>query len=220
MYIHREGHRIIILSTIILILLDWLVYHFLHHHFPSVWGLWLVISVVLWIWIIAFFRVPHRKKLQDDMAILSAADGHVVAIEEVEETEFFHDRRWQISVFMNPLNVHLNTYPVSGEVIYSAYHPGKYLVAWHPKSSVLNERHTVVIRTMHGDVLVKQIAGAMARRVVNYAQQGQRVQQGDELGFIKFGSRVDILLPTHVQIKVQLQQPVKAGISILARWKV
>jgi phosphatidylserine decarboxylase len=218
MHIHREGYRIIAVSAIILLILDWLVYHFLHQHFPSVWGLWLVVSIVLFILIITFFRVPHRHKVQDDYAILSAADGHVVAIEEVEETEYFQDKRVQISVFMSPLNVHLNCYPVSGEIVYSAYHPGRYLVAWHPKSSILNERHTLVIRSNHGDVMVKQIAGVMARRIVNYAQKGMQVQQGDELGFIKFGSRVDLLLPSHVQIHVRLQQPVKAGITKLASW--
>ncbi|MBX5439776.1 MAG: phosphatidylserine decarboxylase family protein [Thermoflavifilum sp.] len=219
MHIHREGYRTIALSAIVLIVLDALIYYFLHQHFPSVWGLWLVLSIVLFLFIVAFFRVPHRRKVIDENAILSAADGHVVAIEEVEETEYFQDRRVQVSVFMSPLNVHLNCYPISGEIIYSSYHPGKYLVAWHPKSSTLNERHTVVIRSSHGDVMVKQIAGAMARRIVNYAQNGKQVIQGEELGFIKFGSRVDLLLPPGVQIKVRLQQPVKAGISRIASWK-
>ncbi|MBX6380587.1 MAG: phosphatidylserine decarboxylase family protein [Thermoflavifilum aggregans] len=218
MHIHREGYRIIAISAIVLLILDWLVYHFLHRHFPSVWGLWLVVSIGLFILIVAFFRVPHRKKMNDEDAILSAADGHVVAIEEVDESEYFHDRRIQISVFMSPLNVHLNRYPVSGQVVYSAYHPGKYLVAWHPKSSILNERHTIVIRASHGDVMVKQIAGVMARRIVNYAHEGRQVHQGDELGFIKFGSRVDVLLPPHVRIHVKLQQPVKTGVTRLASW--
>ncbi|QOR76979.1 MAG: phosphatidylserine decarboxylase family protein [Thermoflavifilum sp.] len=218
MHIHREGYRIIAVSAIVLLILDWLIYHFLHQHFPSVWGLWLIVSIVLFIFIIAFFRVPHRRKVMDERAIFSAADGHVVAIEELEETEYFQDKRVQISVFMSPLNVHVNYYPVSGEVTYSAYHPGKYLVAWHPKSSTLNERHSLVIRSHYGEVMVKQIAGVMARRIVNYAQKGMQVQQGDELGFIKFGSRVDILLPPQVQIHVRLQQPVKAGITRLASW--
>jgi phosphatidylserine decarboxylase len=142
----------------------------------------------------------------------------VVAIEKIIDSEYYKDERIQLSVFMSPANVHLNTNPISGEVIYSTYHPGKYLVAWHPKSSTDNERHSVVIKNERISILVKQIAGALARRIVNYLQPGQQIEQGKELGFIKFGSRVDLLLPPGTEICVQLNEKVQAGITVLAKY--
>jgi phosphatidylserine decarboxylase len=151
--------------------------------------------------------------------ILCPADGTIVAIEEVEETEFFHDRRIQVSVFMSPNNVHVNLYPISGKIIYTNYWPGSFLVAWHPKSSTENERNTVVIEnSKHGSVLVRQIAGALARRIVCYAKTNERINQGYELGFIKFGSRVDLFLPLTATINVKLEDKVKGGITTIARF--
>jgi phosphatidylserine decarboxylase len=147
---------------------------------------------------------------------VSPADGKVVVVEEITDEEYFHDRRLQVSIFMSPFNVHLNRLPVSGNILYSKYHKGKYLVAWHPKSSTLNERHSIVSKTKHGPVLVKQIAGALAKRISNYAVTGTEMQQGDELGFIKFGSRVDVLLPPGAKVEVQIGQMVKCGITVLA----
>ncbi|MET0392269.1 MAG: phosphatidylserine decarboxylase, partial [Chitinophagaceae bacterium] len=146
------------------------------------------------------------------------ADGKVVAIEEVEADEYFSDRRVQVSIFMSPANVHVNRNPVSGEVVYSQYHKGKYLVAWHPKSSTQNERHTVVYRKDGKEILVKQIAGALAKRIVNYLRAGQTVKQADEMGFIKFGSRVDLLLPLNVKLKVKIGDKPKGGVTVIAEW--
>ena len=153
-----------------------------------------------------------------DNAVVAPADGTVVAIEEVDTDEYFTDRRIQVSIFMSPLNVHVNRNPVSGDVLYSQYHKGKYLVAWHPKSSTENERHSVVYRSNGRDVLVKQIAGALAKRIVNYLQQGQKVKQTDEMGFIKFGSRVDILLPLTAEVKVKIGDKPKGGVTVVATW--
>jgi phosphatidylserine decarboxylase len=149
--------------------------------------------------------------------VLSPVDGKVVVIEEVFEKEYFKDKRLQVSVFMSPINVHVTRYPVGGKIVYSKYHPGKYLVAWHPKSSEENERTTVVVNNdSFGDVLYRQIAGAMAKRIVNYAEVGQNAEQASDSGFIKFGSRVDVFLPLDTKINVQLNQKVKGGISIIA----
>ena len=166
--------------------------------------------------IVSFFRLPHRKMTYGDALVIAPADGKVVVIEETEEPEYFKDRRLQISIFMSPANVHVNRNPVSGTIRLSKYHAGKYLVAWHPKSSTENERHTVVIGSSHGDILVRQIAGAMARRIVNYSKEGTVVKQNEEMGFIKFGSRVDVFLPLGTPVKVQLNQAVKGGQTILA----
>ena len=165
-----------------------------------------------------FFRSPKRELVISSRSIVCPADGKVVAIEEVEEPEFFNgEKRLQISVFMSPLNVHLNRYPISGKVVYSRYHPGKFLVAWHPKSSTENERNTVVLETEYGvSVLIRQIAGFVARRIVWYCHTDDEVKQGDELGFIKFGSRVDLFLPPNAKVKVELDEKVQGGISVLA----
>jgi phosphatidylserine decarboxylase len=177
----------------------------------------MVVSALFWLFIISFFRIPNRPLTQDDSAIVSPCDGKVVVIEEVVDPEYFKDKRLQISIFMSPANVHVNRNPLSGEVLYNQYHPGKYLVAWDPKSSTENERHSVVIKRENTPVLVKQIAGAVARRIVNYLAVGQSVKQGEELGFIKFGSRVDLLLPVGTKVDVALNQVVKGGVDVIAR---
>ncbi len=179
---------------------------------------WIIfmLSLGLLIFVISFFRIPERTMTVSDSAIVSPCDGKVVVIEEVMADEYFTDKRLQISVFMSPLNVHVNRNPVSGEVMYSKYHKGKYLVAWHPKSSTENERHSVVYKRNGKELLVKQIAGAVAKRIVNYLQIGQHVKQNEEMGFIKFGSRVDLLLPLDAKVNVKINEEVKAGVSVLA----
>jgi len=176
-----------------------------------------VIGLLLLILVLQFFRNPKRIPIKSFNEIIAPVDGKVVVIEEVEETEYFNDKRIQVSIFMSPINVHVTRYPASGEIKFSKYHPGKYLVAWHPKSSTDNERTTVVIHTpMFGDILYRQIAGAMARRIVNYAEVGESVQQGEDAGFIKFGSRVDLFLPLDCGIAVELNQTVKGAKTCIA----
>ena len=180
----------------------------------------LLISVVLFLLIIQFFRNPKRETQINDANIVSPVDGKVVAIEEVYEKEFFKDKRIQVSIFMSPINVHVTRHPVGGTVKYSKYHPGKFLVAWHPKSSEENERTTVVVENqLAGEILYRQIAGAMAKRIVNYAETGKEVIQGSDSGFIKFGSRVDVLLPVGTPILGGLDQKVKGGLSVIASLK-
>ena len=170
------------------------------------------------VFILSFFRIPGRNYTEGDDVIVAPCDGTVVVIEEVEADEYFKDRRLQLSIFMSPLNVHVNRNPVSGEVLYSKYHKGKYLVAWHPKSSTDNERHSVVYKHKDKEMLVKQIAGALAKRIVNYLKPGDHVSQGAEMGFIKFGSRVDLLLPLDTKVEVKINQKVKGGITVLGKW--
>jgi phosphatidylserine decarboxylase len=162
--------------------------------------------------------LPKRENTIQDDAIIAPADGKVVTIEEVQADEYFTDRRIQVSIFMSPLNVHVNRNPVSGEIAYSQYHKGKYLVAWHPKSSTENERHSVVYRKDGKEILVKQIAGAVAKRIVNYLQPGQQVKQAEEMGFIKFGSRVDLLLPIDAKIHVKIGDKPLGGVTVIATW--
>jgi len=182
-------------------------------------GLMLAV-LVFFILILQFFRNPKRHTHSNTKQALSPVDGKVVVIEEVEETEVFKDRRIQVSVFMSPINVHVTRYPISGNITYSKYHPGKYLVAWHPKASEENERTTVVVENENfGKVLYRQIAGALARRIVNYAKINTSVEQGSDSGFIKFGSRVDLFLPLDAEIKVELNQKVRGGESIIAQIK-
>jgi len=167
--------------------------------------------------ILQFFRNPNRKTTLNDAHIIAPVDGKVVVIEEVEEPEFFKDKRIQLSIFMSPINVHVTRYAMSGKIAYSKYHPGKYLVAWHPKASTENERTTVVIgNETFGNVLYRQIAGALAKRIVNYAKEGEMVTQGADAGFIKFGSRVDLFLPIGTKINVKLGDKVKGGVQIIA----
>lgn len=217
--IHREGVGPISVATLLAALFLMLVYQLLWDILPPVvYGLAVVI-VLVWMWVISFFRNPRRKMVANDDLVYAPADGKVVVIEEVDHAEYFGDRRMQVSIFMSPFNVHFNKVPVSGPVVYKKYYPGKYLVAWHPKSSELNERLSVAILHEHVPVLVRQIAGAMARRIRNYVELGDVIEQGDELGFIKFGSRVDILLPLNVEVNVQLGQAVKANQTIIATRK-
>ncbi len=212
---HKEGHRIIIatffftISVIISsdILID---SENLKIILQSVFLIFY--SLILW-----FFRNPKRKIIIDDNRILSPADGKVVNIEQVKENEFFKDERIQISIFLSITNVHVTRFPISGKIIYNKYNPGKYLVAWHPKSSEKNERTSVVIRNNNfGDILYRQIAGAVARRIVNYAKTDLEVNQGEDSGFIKFGSRVDIFLPLNSNISIKKGQRVKGGISVIS----
>src|SRR3954447_5103545 len=208
MIIHREGYRFISIAALVFGCLNIISFTFLSGTAPMAAYAFFFISLLLFIFIVSFFRIPNRSRTTNDSQVISPADGRVVAIEEVIDVEYFHDKRIQISIFMSPANVHVNRNPISGMVQYSKYHKGKYLVAWHPKSSTENERHTVVIKNENGVILVKQIAGAVAKRICNYLTVGEEVKQGDELGFIKFGSRVDVLLPLNAKINVQLKQTV------------
>jgi phosphatidylserine decarboxylase len=195
MNIHKEGYKILIFGFILLILLNVLLWILLPGNMPVRW-IAVLLSLIMYTFLLFFFRLPVRRLEPDPRLVYAPADGKVVVIEETEEKEYFNDLRLQVSIFMSPLNMHSNRYPVSGKVKYVEYHPGNYMVAWHPKSSELNERTTIVIETASGkEVLIRQVAGAIARRIVTYARLSDNVRQGDELGFIKFGSRVDIFLP-------------------------
>ncbi len=212
---HKEGQKII-LTTFFLVCATVLI---AQYYIPIPWVKFAVQigALIILILILQFFRNPKRKVVKNFDDILAPADGKVVVIEEVEENEYFHDRRRQVSIFMSPINVHVTRYAASGSIKYSKYHPGKYLVAWHPKSSEENERTTVVINTpKFGDILYRQIAGAMARRIVNYAEVGDSVQQGEDAGFIKFGSRIDLFLPLDCAITVKLDQKVVGAKTCIA----
>jgi phosphatidylserine decarboxylase len=216
MTIHREGYKIIAVSVLTFVLINILSFYFFNGPWRWLALLILALSFVLLLFVILFFRIPKRSLTFSENKIVAPADGKVVVIEEVTDTEYFNDRRIQISIFMSPVNVHLNRAPVSGTVVYNNYYKGKYLVAWHPKSSTLNERHSIVLENSNGLILVKQIAGAMAKRICNYALPGKKFEQGEEFGFIKFGSRVDVLLPLDAKIEVKLGQMVKCGITVIA----
>ena len=217
MKIHREGFATIAVTSIFLALLN-LSVCFLFCCIPC-WALYILlfVSIVFWLFIISFFRVPNRKLTLDNDLIIAPADGKVVVIEEVFDEEYFKEKRLQVSIFMSPANVHVNRNPINGEIVYNQYHKGKYLVAWDPKSSTQNERHSVVIKNGTKEILVKQIAGALAKRIVNYCSVGQTVKQGEELGFIKFGSRVDLLLPIDNQLDISLNQVVKGGVTVIGK---
>ena len=218
MTIHKEGYGIISVSLLILLGLNVLV------NLISGSSTWITIGFALislgfWFFILWFFRSPKRVVIPDDHNIICPADGKVVVIEETLENEYFKDKRIQVSIFMSPLNVHENRYPVSGEVVYYKYHQGDYLVAWHPKSSTHNERTTIVVKAKNGlDLLVRQIAGAVARRVVCYSKDHGAVVQGETLGFIKFGSRVDLFLPLDVKLDIELNQKVTANKTVIGHW--
>jgi phosphatidylserine decarboxylase len=218
MTIHKEGYRTIALCAIVFAVINLASFYFISFQLPALSWIIFVISLSLLLFIISFFRVPARVASINEKYIVCPADGKVVVIEEITDVEYFHDRRLQVSIFMSPANVHRNVNPVSGDVIYSQYHKGKYLVAWNPKSSTENERHSVVIKNPKGTLLVKQIAGALAKRIINYLSPGQQVEQAAEMGFIKFGSRVDVLLPPGTVLKVNLNQMVKGGVTVLAEW--
>lgn len=214
MKIHREGHRILLVTGATLFSITGLLYFIYKPASPFA----LVFSTGLLGFMLWFFRSPRRVIPEpDDKLLYSPADGRVVVIEEVEEPEYFGDKRLQVSIFMSITDVHLNRAPLSGEVVYRRYHPGRYLVAWHPKSSLENERCTTVIRHKNTDVLLRQIAGAVARRIRTYADKGAKVRQGEELGFIRFGSRVDILLPLDAEIEVLRGQQVYGNKTVIAR---
>lgn len=217
MSIHREGYKILVFGFIILLIINLLVNIFLHDSILIKWMLG-ISSMMLYIFLLFFFRLPARSLDPVQGLIYAPADGKVVVIEETIEKEYFKSLRLQVSIFMSPFNMHSNRYPVSGIIKYVGYHPGHNMVAWHPKSSELNERSTIVIETKDGtEILVRQIAGAVARRIVTYSKENQEVKQGDELGFIKFGSRVDIFLPLGTEIEIPILQQVKANKSIIAR---
>jgi phosphatidylserine decarboxylase len=231
--IHKEGIPTIVLTVLFISFLNLLI-SFLGGNAMIAWAGYVVSATLLYI-VLQFFRNPARKIPYNDRHVLSPCDGKVVVIEEVTEDEYFHDRRIQVSIFMSPFNVHVNRYPISGTVAYYQYHPGKYLVAWHPKSSTENERTTVVIsspalplplspvhketekrRNGEGEILFRQIAGALARRIVFYGKEKETVNQGDQCGFIKFGSRVDLFFPPGTKLRVKLNDVVRGGESVIA----
>jgi phosphatidylserine decarboxylase len=212
---HKEGHKIIFISLVILVASLLLIDYFITLEWLRK-GLMLLL-LGFFLLILQFFRNPKRIGQLQDSHALSPVDGKVVVIEEVFEKEFFNEKRIQVSIFMSPINVHVTRYPVGGNVVFSKYHPGKFLVAWHPKASEENERTTVVVEnSAFGKILHRQIAGALAKRIVNYAKENEAVTQGADSGFIKFGSRVDVFLPLDAKIKVTLNQKVKGGVSIIA----
>ena len=216
MNIHKEGYKSIALAALLFGAVNIISFYFFSGSMPAVSWVIFGLSLVTLLFIISFFRSPRRTFTVAHHQIICPADGKVVVIEEITDVEFFKDRRLQVSIFMSPANVHINRIPMTGVVEYSKYHKGKYLVAWNPKSSTENERHSVVIRSDKAVILVKQIAGAVAKRIVNYLQVGQQVSQGNEMGFIKFGSRVDVLLPVGTELNVSLNQVVKGGVTVLA----
>lgn len=217
MTIHKEGYTTIGITLLTLAAINYAGHVYLNDDYPKIQLAIIIVSLLLLLIVLQFFRHPNRRIKRNEKYIFAPADGKVVVIEETTEDEFLKDKRIQVSIFMSPLNVHVNRYPVSGEVTFSRYHPGKYLVAWHPKSSTENERTTIVIQTgARIPVLMRQIAGALARRIVCYPQKGWIVKQGEEMGFIKFGSRVDLFLPLNTKILVGLNEKVSGGESIIA----
>jgi phosphatidylserine decarboxylase len=212
---HKEGYKIILIAVLLLLISILAIDRLIEIE-------WLrksisMVFIGLFILILQFFRNPKRATDLNENNVISPVDGKVVVIEEVYEPEFFKDKRLQVSIFMSPLNVHVTRYPISGKVVFSKYHPGKYLVAWHPKASEENERTTNVIENKTiGKILYRQIAGAMARRIVNYAIVDEIVEQGTDAGFIKFGSRVDLFLPLDAKVNVVLNQKVKGGQQVIA----
>ncbi len=217
MIIHKEGYKILGFTFITILVLNIAAGVVWPERELMRW-VFIICSLLFYVFLLFFFRWPGRELEPDPGLIFAPADGKVVVIEETEEKEYFKDTRLQVSIFMSPFNVHSNRYPVSGRIKYVRYHPGRFLVAWHPKSSVLNERSSIVIETSDGtEILVRQIAGAVARRIVTYAREEQDVKQGDELGFIKFGSRVDIFLPLGTELEIPILQQVKANKSIIAK---
>lgn len=216
MRFHKEGYPTLIITLLFAALINGLSFYFTPD-LIIVKILTITAAIFLLVTVIQFFRNPIRVIEINENGIMCPADGKVVVIEEVTETEYFKDKRLQISVFMSPINVHVNRFPIAGLVKYAKYHAGLFLVAWHPKSSTDNERTTIVLEHKNGQqVLFRQIAGALARRIVYYCKEGDAAEQGKEFGFIKFGSRVDLLLPTNVKVNVKLDEVVKGGKTILA----
>jgi len=216
MTVHREGYKSIAIGTLIFGAINFAVFYFFSASLPALCWIIFFATLFLLLFLISFFRIPARKLTTGETLVIAPADGKVVVIEEIIDVEYFNTKRLQVSVFMSPANVHVNRNPISGDVVYNQYHKGKYLVAWNPKSSTENERHSVVIRKGNTEILVKQIAGALAKRIVNYLQVGQKVNQTDEMGFIKFGSRVDLILPVGTKINVELNQVVQGGVTVIA----
>jgi phosphatidylserine decarboxylase len=218
MTIHREGYRTLAISAIIFGILNIASFNFLGSNYATIAMAIFIITLAVFLFLVSFFRIPNRLLTIDDTKIICPADGKVVVIEEIDDVEFFKTKCIQVSIFMSPANVHQNRHPMAGEVIYNQYHKGKYLVAWHPKSSTENERWSIATKNKYGTILYKQIAGALAKRICNYSQVGEKINQTDEYGFIKFGSRVDVLLPIGTKVNVQLNQKVQGGVTVLASW--
>jgi len=216
MTIHKEGYSSIALTILFIFLLNALVQFYFPDNITFRWFIY-IFSAVLFLIVLQFFRNPKITVTMDEKMVICPADGKVVVIEEAQETEYLKDKRIQVSIFMSPINVHVNRNPITGVVKYFKYHSGKYLVAWHPKSSTDNERTTVVVETHQGvPVLFRQIAGALARRIVWYVKEGDEVKQSEQFGFIKFGSRVDLFLPLGTKINVNIGETVKGGRTVLA----
>lgn len=217
MRLHREGTTIMLTTALVLLGLNLSAYFFLFRENATAMWLLGLASLVVLVLIVQFFRLPTRVLTLNENQIIAPADGTVVVIEETVEGEYFKDKRQQVSIFMSPINVHVNLNPLSGIVSYFRYYPGKYLVAWHPKSSTDNERTTVVIKQSNGvEVLMRQIAGALARRIIWYVNEGDSVKQTEEMGFIKFGSRVDLYLPLDAKVNVTMGQKTKGGVTVVA----
>lgn len=211
---HKEGYKIISVAIVLFLGINVASYVAIQ---IKEWQMGiLVVTLAFLILILQFFRNPKRKTIANDSTVVAPVDGKVVVIEEVFEKEHFKDKRLQVSIFMSPINVHVTRHPINGEVTFSKYHPGKYLVAWHPKASEENERTTVVVKNNIVEILYRQIAGALAKRIVNYAKEGEKVTQGSDSGFIKFGSRVDVFLPVGTEINVTLNEKVRGGESVIA----
>jgi len=218
MKFHKEGYASLILVLVFSAIITFIAHFFFPGFAIAHWFAYLV-SAFLIITILQFFRSPTRTFTQGENFIISPADGKVVVIEEAEEPEYFKGKRLQVSVFMSPINVHVNRYPIAGDVVFFKYHPGKFLAAWEPKSSTDNERTTVVVKHSSGkEVLFRQIAGALARRIVWYCKEGDKASQCQEMGFIKFGSRVDLFLPLDVKVKVKIGDVVKGSQTVLAEF--
>lgn len=216
MTIHREGYPTLLLALVVLTAINAALHYFLPQQ-ELIQKIAMLISVIIFVFLLQFFRNPHVEVQIREGKVLAPADGKVVVIEETFESEYFKDRRKQISIFMSPFNVHVNRNPISGVVKYVRYHPGAYWVAWHPKASTENERTTIVVQNKKGtEILFRQIAGALARRICWYVEEGQRVVQGTEFGFIKFGSRVDVFLPLNAKVTVQLNQKTVGGKTVIA----
>ncbi len=219
MTIHKEGYRILLVAILSWFILNFGLFYLLPD-FTVIRGVIALGTLGFFLLILQFFRSPSRIQTKGDNLIIAPADGKVVVIEETTDSEYFKDKRIQVSIFMSPLNVHVNRYPIAGTVVYEKYHPGLFLVAWEPKSSTDNERTTVVIQKENKtEVLMKQIAGAVARRIICYSKKGDKAEQCGEMGFIKFGSRVDVLLPLGTKINVELNQKVKGGVTVIGEFK-
>jgi phosphatidylserine decarboxylase len=218
MTIHKEGRTLLFVLLVVLVAIIWVADYFFFPEYAVVRNVIIGVAVIFYLLVLQFFRVPKIQIDKNEKQVIAPADGKVVVIEDTEDTEYLKGKRKQISIFMSPINVHVNRMPVSGTISYYKYHPGKYLVAWHPKSSTENERTTVVAKMNNGtEILFRQIAGALARRIKCYVQVGQKLEQGDEFGFIKFGSRVDIFLPIDAQITVQIGDKTTGGKTVIAK---